>query len=56
MVYLPAALVLATVSHLTLAHVLFLSFPAARSAFVQATGVESLFLVRRDSVGCWHGD
>ncbi len=47
MVYLPAALLLATAGHLTLVHVLFLSFPAAGAAFNQATGVEYLFLVRR---------
>ena len=47
MVFLPAALLLATVGHLTLVHVLFLSFPAASAAFRQATGVEYLFLVRQ---------
>lgn len=46
-VLLPAALLLAAVGHFTLVHVLFLAFPAAGSAFVQATGVEYLFLVRR---------
>lgn len=47
MIFLPAALLLATVGHLTLVHLLFLAFPAGGSAFVQATGVEYLFLVRR---------
>ncbi len=46
-VFLPAGLLLATAGHLTLVHVLFLAFPAGGNAFVQATEVEPLFLVRR---------
>jgi len=47
MVFLPAALLLATAGHLVLVHVLFLAFPVEARQFTQVFPIKNLFLIRQ---------
>ncbi len=46
-VWLPAVLLVCVVGHVTLVHLLYLSFPAASEVFLRSTGTEQLFLIKR---------